>query len=141
MVAEEITNATEIGQLRGPFAFFQVSLQDDEGQSVSFVVFTGKASSNKWIFGIDVEAGAAQRVGEKLPGSPVIIGAGVETSGVTVFHDWWQWLPADVEWDAMGFAFGQPPIHDDLTLAGKLLHEVVSVVTIGTEQQGSQCGG
>jgi hypothetical protein len=117
MVAEEISTATEIGQLRGPFAYFQVSLQDDEGQGGSVVVFTGTTSSNKWIFGIDVEAGVALWAPKTFPLSPVIMGGGWEVSGVTVFNDWWQRLGADLMWDGMGLAFGEPPVQDALTLA------------------------
>ena len=144
-VAEQFSNADSLSELTGPFAYWELDLQDDEGLGGSVVVFTGKTSSNKSIFGIEIGAGLDLNLWKKLPGVPVLVGGGGDYSWAQVFHHWYEWLPADGVWDGMGVALGQPPVHDALALATKLLSEVQQhlipqgSVSSVAQPQGSPC--
>jgi hypothetical protein len=87
-VAEQFSNADSLSELTGPFAYWELDLQDDEGLGGSVVVFTGKTSSNKSIFGIEIGAGLDLNLWKKLPGVPVLVGGGGDYSWAQVFHHW-----------------------------------------------------
>ncbi len=143
-VAEQISNATSLKELTGPFAYWEVDVQDDEGEGASVVVFTGKSSSDKSIWGIEVGAGLDFNLSKKIPGVPVLVGGGGDYSWAQVFHHWWEWGPADLAWDGVGTALGQPPVQDLLALAEKLLNAYGGQKAYAADEEqpeGSQCPG
>jgi RHS repeat-associated protein len=118
--SEEVTNATSLDQLRGPFAYFLVNVGDLYGGSV--IVFIGKGN----IFGVDVGGGFSVNLAKGLPIAPFTIGGGVDNSYVAVFHHFWETIPARLAWDAESETLGQPPVNDLLNLAEYLLDRVKS---------------
>ena len=126
-VALQISNATSLKDLTGPFAYWELDVQTDIPEyplGASVVVFAGKSSENKSIWGIDLAAGLDFNLARQIPGVPVLVGDGADYSWAQVFHHWWEWGPADVAWDGVGVVFGQPPVRDLLALAEKLLNQV-----------------
>ena len=144
-VVEQFSNADSLSELTGPFAYWELDVQDDVGEGGSVVVFTGTAASDKSIFGIEVGAGLDLQLWKKFPAVPVIVGGGADYSWAQVFRHIYEWLPADGAWDGMGISLGQPPVHDELALAGKLLNEIArqlvpqSSGNSGGQSQGPPC--
>jgi len=116
---EEFTNATSLDQLRGPFAYFILNVGDIYGGSVT--VFAG----GDGIFGIQFSGGYSINFAKRwVTGAPFTIAGGADKSFVTIFHHLWETVPADLSWDALSFALGQPPVYDALRLAKELLNEI-----------------
>jgi RHS repeat-associated protein len=119
--AVQITNATSLSQLAGPFAYALVNVGDLYGGTV--IVFAGKSKTNENIFGIEIGGGYTGNFSEQIPGAPFTIGGGVQESRVAVFGHFWETIPADLAWDVIGFAIGHLPTQDILSLARSLLNE------------------
>ena len=116
---EEVTNATSLNQLRGPFAYFILTVGDLYGGFVT--VFVGGGD----IFGIQFSGGYSLNFAKRwVTGAPFTIAAGADKSFVTIFHHFWETIPADLEWDGLSLALGQPPVYDALRLAKELLDEI-----------------
>jgi RHS repeat-associated protein len=102
-----ITNATDLSQLRGPFAYTMLNVGDEFGGSV--IVFVGKDSSNKTVFGVEIGGGVQFNINSTIPAAPFTFGGGIETTGVHEFGG----LPAigaKIAWDAEAAIVGLAPL-------------------------------
>ena len=121
-----------------------MDVQDDEGEGASVVVFTGKSSSDKSIWGIEVGAGLDFNLSKKIPGVPVLVGGGGITLGHRSSTTGGNGVPLISAWDGVGTALGQPPVQDLLALAEKLLNAYGGQKAYAADEEqpeGSQCPG
>jgi hypothetical protein len=93
----EITNADNLNDLRGPFAWFELNVGDVYGGAV--IVFVGKGTQNKTIYGMDIGGGINFNVNGTVKGVPFTVAGGVVVTGVHIVRQWWLADPLRAYWD------------------------------------------
>jgi len=126
----QVTNATNLNDLRGPFAWFEVDVAEPVDGSV--VVFTGTGTHNQTIYGIEIGGGVAAEA-SVAAGAPFTIAAGAETTGVHILTQWWIADALRAFWDFAVGPYGAVEVAEQaLSKAESILHDLVSSPTVAS---------
>jgi len=95
----QVSNADSLDDLRGPFAWFGITIGGGT-YGAQAIAFVGNGANNRSIFGIELGAGRAVNV-SGVSSSPFIISGGFETTGVHIVRQWWLADPLRLLWDVL----------------------------------------